>query len=127
MILDRNIVSKNFLYKEGDLQRDDLFARIDYWKNVLVNKCKARKGQTIALGITRIDFDYFAITFASLELGLLFVVLDYSSRADELGIKDFKNDVYGNIDIFLHKLDERNADKLKYYSKRSKNIYDVKI
>ena len=126
MILDRNIVSKNFLYKEGDLQRDDLFARIDYWKNVLVNKCKARKGQTIALGITRIDFDYFAITFASLELGLLFVVLDYSSRADELGIKDFKNDVYGNIDIFLHKLDERNADKLKYYSKRSKNIYDVK-
>ncbi len=126
MILDRNIVSKNFLYKDGDLQLRDLFARIDYWKNILVNKCQAQKGQTIALGITRIDFDYFAITFASLELGLLFVVLDYSSLADELGIKDFKNDVYGDIDIFLHKLDERNSDKLKYYSKRSKKIYDVK-
>jgi len=124
MILDRNIVSKNFLYKNGDLQRADLFLRIDYWKNILVNKCKAQKGQTIALGITRIDFDYFAIIFASLELGLLFVILDYSSRTDELGIKDFKNDVYGNIDIFLHKLDN-DYDKLKYYSKRSKRVYNV--
>lgn len=134
MIVDRNLISKNFQYLDLDEKlksRHELFTRIDYWKNILVKKCAAERQQTIAVGITKIYFDYFAIVFAGLELGLQFVILDYSSRADELGIKDFKNDVYGTIDIFLHSLpgdggvDPIKIEKLLYYSKKSKIVYDI--
>lgn len=126
MILDRNIVSKNFKYRDKintyDIQ--DLYKRIDYWKYIINYQCDTKLGSKVALGITQIDFDYIAIVFACLELGLQFVVLDYSSRADKLGIKDFKNDIYGKIDLFLHHL-PKEYEKLNYYSARSNKVYDT--
>lgn len=126
MILDRNIISKNFKFKDTQSTYDvnDLYNKIDYWKYVIDYKCDTKLGAKVALGITQIDFDYIAIVFACLELGLQFVVLDYSSRADKLGIKDFKNDVYGKIDLFLHHLPE-DYNKLSYYSARSNKVYDT--
>lgn len=125
-MLGRTIVSKNFKFLENNKTYNiqDLYHRIDYWKYALRWHCDTKAGDKIALGITEIDFDYIAIVFACLELGLQFVVLDYSSNADKLGIKDFKNDVYGKIDIFLHHL-PNDYGKLDYYSAKSTKVFDT--
>lgn len=139
MIVDRNIISENFRYMTNEFNhrygfdeeritnRDGLFKRIDYWKYVLYKECNMRKGMKIALGITQIGIDYFAVVFAGMELGLRFVVLDFSISADRIGVNDFKTDAFGKIDLFLHHFPDGD-ENLEYYSKKSNNIvhmYDV--
>jgi hypothetical protein len=139
MIIDRNIISENFRYRTNEFNhrygfneeritnRDGLFKRIDYWKYILYTECGMRKGMKIALGITQIGIDYFSIVFAGMELGLRFVVLDFSIHADRIGINDYKSDAFGKIDLFLHHFPDGN-ETLEYYSKKSEKIihlYDV--
>ena len=139
MIVDRNIISENFRYMTNEFNhrygfdeeritnRKGLFKRIDYWKYVLYKECGMRQGKTIALGITQIGIDYIAIVFAGLELGLRFVVLDFSISADRIGINDYKTDAFGKIDLFLHHFPDGD-ENLEYYSKKSLStvhLYDI--
>lgn len=139
MIVDREIISKNFRYMTNEFNhrygfddervtnRKGLFKRIDYWKYVLYKECGMRKGNKIALGITQIGLDYIAVVFAAMELGLQFVVLDFSISADRIGINDFKTDAFGKIDLFLHHFPDGD-ENLEYYSKKSLktvHMYDV--
>ena len=139
MIVDRNIISDNFRYMTNEFNhrygfeeelitnKKGLFKRIDYWKYVMYKVCNMRKGNTIALGITQIGLDYIAIVFAGMELGLRFVVLDFSIHADRIGINDYKSDAFGKIDLFLHHFPDGD-ENLEYYSKKSVqtvHMYDV--
>ena len=136
MIVDRKIISDNFRYMTNDFNhrygfeeeritnKKGLFKRIDYWKYVLYTQCDMRKGMTIALGITQIGIDYIAVVFAGMELGLKFVVLDFSIHADRIGINDFKTDAFGKIDLFLHHFPDGD-ENLEYYSKKSKKVAHV--
>ena len=134
MIVDRNLISKNFRYKTNELNHRYGFAeeqvtnlrglesRIDYWKYILFAHCGMNKGDKIALGLTQIGLDYIAIVFAGMELGLQFVVLDFSIQADRIGVNDFKTDAFGKIDLFLHHFPDGD-ENLEYYGKKSRKVF----
>lgn len=138
-IIDRNIISENFRYRTNEFNhrtgfeeekitnKRGLCKRIDYWKYVLSYKLGMKHGSKIALGITQIGIDYFAVVFAGLELGLKFVVLDFSIHADQITTTDFKTDVFAPIDLFLHHFPDTD-ENYKYYSKKSLRVehyYDL--
>lgn len=139
MIIDRDIISDKFRYKTNEFNhrtgfteeqitnKRGLCKRIDYWKYVFSYKLSLKHGNRVALGITQIGIDYFAIVFAGLELGLKYVVLDFSIHADQITKEDFKTDVFAPIDLFLHHFPDSD-ENFKYYSKKSTRVehyYDL--
>jgi len=134
MIVDRNLISKNFRYKTNELNHRYGFEeenitnlrglenRIDYWKYILFAHCGMDKGDKIALGLTQIGLDYIAIVFAGMELSLQFVVLDFSIQADRIGVNDYKTDAFGKIDLFLHHFPDGD-ENLEYYGKKAKKVF----
>jgi len=137
-VINRNIISKNFTYVESDKKYyiEDLYNNIDYWKYVLKKVCKVSSGETVGFGITAIDLDYFGLIFASLELSLQLVILDYSYGADKNNIEDFKTDVYGKIDTFIYynnevidknkKYKQLFNQKIQYYISKSKKHFNIR-
>jgi hypothetical protein len=135
-VISRNIISKNFTYVEADKKYyiEDLYNNIDYWKYVLKKVCNVSAGETIGFGLTNLNLDYFGLVFASLELSLQIVILDYSSGAHKNNFKDFKNEIYGKIDTFIY-FNKRSKktkstllfdQKIKYYVSKSKNYFNIR-
>lgn len=134
--LTRHVISENFyshdLLTNQEFSRNDLFNKIDFWKYILKTKCDAKKYESILIGLITVNIDYLAICFASAELSLKIVIVDYS-RSDEFEDIDFfdpKTKLLSPIDIFLHDIKSYDLDtctKHKFFvecSKRSFNIYD---
>ena len=78
--------------------------KIDLWKYVLKYKCEAKKGESILIGMQVLDINYLAACFASLELSLKIVIVDYTRNDDFEDIEYFdpKTKILSPIDIFLH-------------------------
>jgi hypothetical protein len=135
-VISRDIISKNFTYVESDKKYyiEDLYDNIDYWKYVLKKVCKVSAGETIGFGLSNLNLDYFGLVFASLELSLQLVILDYSSGAHKNNFKDFKNEIYGKIDTFIYvniASKETQSEllfnqKIKYYVSKSKKHFNIR-
>jgi hypothetical protein len=134
--LTRHVISENFysydLLTNQEFSRIDLLNKIDFWKYILKTKCDAKKYESILIGLTTVNIDYLAICFASAELSLKIVIVDYS-RTDEfedINFFDPKTKLLSPIDIFLHDIKSYDLDtctKHKFFvgcSTRSFNIYD---
>lgn len=76
--ISREIISDNFVginLPEGDsYDKSQLADKIDRWKYYLVEKCSAKKGDRIIIGISAISVDFVALCFAAFELSLVLVV-----------------------------------------------------
>ena len=137
-IITRDVIGNNFsltkLEDNSVYTRDELLSKIDLWKYILKYKCNAKEQESILIGITTLSLDYFAICFASLELSMKLVIVDYN-RKDEfskLEYKDPKTQVLSPIDIFLHDVDESLFDteatpvnKFKFFTNCSVRTYNV--
>lgn len=138
-IITRNCVSNNFslikLENDSSYNKDDLDSNVALWKYILKYKCNAKEQESILIGITALDIDYFAICFAALELALKIVIVDYN-RKDEfsnLEYADPKTKILAPIDIFLHDVDDIHfltesipLNKFKFFTNQSYRTYNVK-
>jgi hypothetical protein len=79
-VISRDIISDNFVginlgggakYNKAKLEN-----RIDKWKYFLVNRCNAKKGDKILIGMIDISVDFVALCFAAFELSLVIVIAD---------------------------------------------------
>ena len=137
--LTRKIISDKFsltkLEDHSVYNKEDLFEKIDLWKYILVDQCNAKEQESILIGITTLSIDYFAICFASLELSLKIVIVDYNRKDDfsTIEYKDPKTKALSPIDIFLHDVDEelfqsgaKAINKFKFFTTCSKRTYNIK-
>lgn len=134
--ITRNIVSDTFLgfnvHTGISFNKTDLESKIDYWKYVLKYHCLAEKGESILIGMQTLDLDYLAICFASAELSLRIVIVDYT-RNDDFENKEYydpKTKILSPIDIFLHDLPTEKFEeypkifsKFRFFSNCSKRSY----
>jgi len=110
-MITRDIISNNFkgINLRGTKEpftKSQLVDNIDLWKYVLCEQCKAKHGESILIGLQRLDLDYIAAIFAASELGLKIVIVDYNRKDDftDLEYFDAKTKILSPIDIFLHDL-----------------------
>tara|TARA_B110000503_G_scaffold24454_1_gene38581 strand:+ start:7051 stop:8490 length:1440 start_codon:yes stop_codon:yes gene_type:complete len=138
-IITRHCISNNFsltkIENNSVYNKKDLDSKVALWKYILKYKYNAKEQESILIGITTLDIDYFAICFAALELALKIVIVDYN-RKDEfsnLEYKDPKTQVLAPIDIFLHDVDDAHfltnatpVNKFKFFTNQSRRTYNVK-
>jgi len=130
MIVSRDLVSKNFDCVEGN--KADLVGKIDTWKHILHEQCKAKKGESILIGLVVVNIDYLAICIAAAELSLKIVVVDYNRSDDfkDIEFYDSKTTLLSPIDIFLHDIpsdDLSECNKHNFFvncAVRSYNIHE---
>lgn len=139
-IISRQLISNNFVgtdvVKNETLTKDDLIDKINNWKCFLKFNCNAQAGESILLGIVNISFDYIALCFASAELSLKLVVVDYERPNEEwdLNYIDPKTKILSPIDIFIHDWDNSDLEfayssKINYFinvADRSYNLNKIK-
>lgn len=85
------MITRNWIHPDATFNttqrkftKEELGKVIDYWKRKLVNEYGAEPGQKIAMPIPPCDITYFALLFASLELGLKLVILPKPINKREL-------------------------------------------
>lgn len=137
--ITRNVISKEFLGQNipKDLHSfdyDKLVEKINSWKYILKHKCYADKGESILIGLQILNIDYLAICFASAELSLKIVVVDYSRTDDfqDVEYSDPKTKILSPIDIFLHDFSKYELDnepkrfsKFVFFDAHAKRTYSV--
>lgn len=114
MIITRDIINKNIVYKDfyeektGSVRYDtygyqELCDCINYFKNILLYEYNAQKGQTVLIGIANSDKFQTAAVFACSELGLPFVIVDYNRPDDFIDPEyiDPKTRILSPIDFFI--------------------------
>lgn len=83
-VISREIISDNFigvnLPENSSYNKEQLSKQIDKWKYFLLNKCYAKKGDKILIGVVTISVDFLALCFASFELSLVIVIADEDPR-----------------------------------------------
>jgi hypothetical protein len=84
-MITRDIISNNFkgINLRGSKEpftKIQLIDKIDLWKYILCEQCKAIHGESILIGLQTLDLDYIAAIIASAELGLKIVIVDYNRR-----------------------------------------------
>lgn len=137
-VITRHSVSDNFslvkLEDGSSYNKKDLDNKINLWKYILKYKFDAKEQESILIGITTLDIDYFAICFASLELGLKIVIIDYNRKDEftEIEYKDPKTQALSPIDIFLHDVEKKHfakgatpTKKFEFFAKCSHRTYNV--
>tara|TARA_B110000971_G_scaffold52665_1_gene53453 strand:- start:226 stop:1671 length:1446 start_codon:yes stop_codon:yes gene_type:complete len=117
-MITRDIISNNFkgINLRGSKEpftKIQLIDKIDLWKYILCEQCKAIHGESILIGLQTLDLDYIAAIIASAELGLKIVIVDYNRKDDftDLEYFDAKTKILSPIDIFLHDLQPEWFDK----------------
>ena len=137
-IISRHMISDNFvglpLYKGQRYSNDDLSSKIDLWKYILKYKCSAKAGESILIGMQVLNIDYLAICFASAELSLRIVIVDYSRNDDfkDLTYYDPKTKILSPIDIFLHDFSKEEFEqhpkalsKFTFFSQCANRTYSI--
>lgn len=137
-IITRHSVSDNFSFtaieENNSFTKKELDNKIDDWKYLLTYKCKAKRQESILIGITTINLDYIAICFAALELSLKLVIVDYNRKDEftDLEYKDPKTKILSPIDIFLHDVapeflnkDATPIKKFMFFTNHSKRTYNT--
>lgn len=137
-IITRHCISNKFslikLEDNSSYSKKDLIARIDLWKYILKYKCDAKEQESILIGITTLSLDYFAICFASLELSMKIVIVDYNRKDEftELEYRDPKTRILSPIDIFLHDVEDKHflseavaVNKFKFFTNCSHRTYNI--
>ena len=116
-MFNRHIIHENFMYKTNDfnfrlgfneettVKRPVLFTRIDHWRNVLLTYCKLQPGQSIALHLSQMSLDTFAIYFAAIECDLDLVDVD--------------------ADLVIHTLADSELEKLCLNNTPNYNYFDL--
>jgi hypothetical protein len=119
---------------ETHYTKSDLIEKIKLWKYILKYKCKAQPQESIIIGNQNLNVDYLAIIFASAELSLQIVVIDYvrSDNFQDLDFEDPKTKVLSPIDIFIHDLPKSYSDlhkvgfaKFSFFTKYCKRTYSI--
>lgn len=137
--ITRNIISKQFVGQNipndsVPFNNDELKAKIDNWKYILKTKCNASHGESILIGLQILNIDYLAICFASAELSLKIVVVDYSRNDDfqDVEYSDPKTKILSPIDIFLHDFSKhaltnepKRFSKFVFFNAHSKRTYSI--
>jgi hypothetical protein len=132
------MISDNFvalpLHKGQRYSKKDLISKIDLWKYILKYKCSAEAGESILIGMQILNIDYLAACFASSELSLKIVIIDYSRNDDfkDLTYYDPKTKILSPIDIFLHDFSKEEfaehpkaLSKFTFFSNCSKRTYSI--
>ena len=135
MIVTRDFISDNFNFtdlrstEKIAYNKEDLLVKVDYWKYFLKKGHNAKQGESILIGLQKIDINYFAIIIAAAELSLKIVVVDYNRTDDfkNLEYNDPKTKLLSPIDIFLHDFPIEEIDsnqgiyaKFIFFTKHSK-------
>ena len=97
---------------------DSFCQLIDRWKTILVEKYNVKPGQTIYAGCGPSIF-YYALLFASAELGLVFIV-DWPHAYSERDLTDPKMALFGKIDFIATTKFLYDADNPQYL------VWDIK-
>jgi hypothetical protein len=133
-IINNNFVGVNLSNDNIPFDKTTLSEKIDLWKYILKYKCHAQKGESILIGIQSLNIDYLAVCFASAELSLKIVIIDYSRKDDftDMDFYDPKTKVLAPIDIFLYDfpksfIDECPEDyaKFKFFTQCSNRTYSI--
>lgn len=137
-VISKNLISDSFvgvnLYDDTFFNKTDLVEKINLWKYILTYKCNAKKGESILIGIQTLGIDYLAICFASAELSLKIVIVDYTRNDDFENVEYFdpKTKILSPIDIFLHNFSKkqfiehpREFSKFTFFSKCSNRTYSI--
>lgn len=95
MIIDRQVINPNISY--SGMNRDELFSLINRWKNLLVTKYGAAKGQTLALAIIEVNANHVALIFAAAELGMKLLVITKPLVKETIHVT--KMALFGPVDI----------------------------
>lgn len=116
-MLNRFLVSKNFMYKTNDfnfrlgfkeensVKRPMLFTRIDHWKNVFTRYLLLKPNNKLMLYLNQTSLDTFAIYLAAIECDL--------------------DLVEENADIIIHTLADSQLQKLNLDAITNYNIFDL--
>ena len=136
--ITRNIINDNFvaieLQSNKSFDKIELGDKINFWKYILKYKCQAKSQESIVIGNQTLDINYFAIIFASAELSLKIVIIDYirSDKFKDYDYIDPKTKVLSPIDIFLHDFPKDALEQLpddyakfSFFSKCSKRAYSI--
>lgn len=134
--ITRDFISDNFTFTDIlssiDYNKASMVERIDLWKYILKYKYKAKRQESILIGMQKLGIDYFAIIIAAAELALKIVVVDYNrtDKFTDLEYNDPKTKLLSPIDIFLHDLTEEELAtkasaiaKYKFFTKYSNRTY----
>jgi len=138
LTITRDFISESFLAIDLNnnalFNKKDLIEKINFWKYALKFECNAKPKESILIGIQKLNIDYLAIVFASVELSLKIVVVDYT-RNDEFEDKKYfdpKTKILAPIDIFLHDLPVEKFDeypkifsKYSFFSNCSNRCYSI--
>lgn len=133
-VISRDMISDNFIginLPDNDAyNKDQLCEKIDRWKYFLVEKCSAKKGDKILIGILTITVDFLALCFAAFELSLVIVIAD-QEPIREIGDQKIVNPKVSclmPVDIIIwEKIIENGTDsvskKFDYFKQNCKNYY----
>jgi hypothetical protein len=107
-VVTRHCINPDILLPEYDSETGALIKThtytefcylIDRWKIILVEKYNAQLGQTIFL-LDGPNLNYYALTFAAAELGLVFIV-DWPHCFSESDLTDLKVTMWAPVDFVL--------------------------
>jgi hypothetical protein len=137
--ITRNLVNEEFtgVNLSGDnvsFNKRELNKQIDLWKYILKYKCNAQANESILIGIQSLSIDYLAVCFASAELSLKIVIVDYTRKDNFLDLEfyDAKTKVLAPIDIFLYDFpkefiqkNSKDFSKFKFFTQCSGRTYSI--
>jgi hypothetical protein len=99
MLINREFVSKNFSCRQKNYDKfftyDEFIEQVNFWKAILLEKHKAKAGQTIGLGWSLVDINYFAAAVSAAEIGMILVVLDNVAH------NPAKLNIFYPLDLFI--------------------------
>lgn len=136
--ITRHIINDDFvateLQSKTSFDKSELSDKINLWKYVLKYKCQAQQGESILIGMQSLNIDYLAVCFASAELSLKIIIVDYLRNDDFADIEfyDPKTKVLAPIDIFLYDFPKSYLDKcpedfskFKFFTQCSNRTYST--
>jgi len=107
-LLSRHIVNPNMLVKQHSadggqvmlFNYEDFCGMINFWKILLVEKHKAKVGQTVMIEFVSPNVYYFSAIFAAFELGLILIV-DWPHAKNEEDVTSHRMTMHGKIDFAI--------------------------
>jgi hypothetical protein len=136
--ITRNIINDNFVATELETNKSfnktELNEQINLWKYILKYKCNAQATESILIGIQSLNINYLAVCFASAELSLKIVIVDYTRKDDfsNLEFYDAKTKILAPIDIFLYdfpaeliKKNPKKFSKFNFFTQCSTRTYST--
>lgn len=107
-LLSRHIINPNMIVKQHSADRrqvklfnyNDFCEMINFWKILLVEKHKAKVGQTVMIEFLSPNIYYFTAIFAAFELGLILIV-DWPHALNEQDVNSHRMTMHGKIDFAI--------------------------